>query len=595
MVKKSSFEEYLVEKGLLTPEQVEKSSEETRRTRVSLEQAIVNLGLIPQEQLYCSLADFLGLPYIKLSTYPIDKSVVEGVPARFVTHYSFMPVEVRDGILRVAVCDPQDTHLLDELHLILKRRVEPVVSSPAEIAKATTQYYGIGAETVERILSEAETADRTVVLDEHPAENIDDTSLDASMIKFVNQIVVEAIRSGATDIHIEPFERELRVRYRIDGILHGASIPPTIREFHSSIVSRVKIMADLDIAEKRLPQDGKIRVNLGADEYDLRVSILPTPHGETVNIRILSRSSMFLSLEKLGFSGRSLVLFEKLIDRPHGIILVTGPTGSGKTTTLYASLSKLNSVDKKIITIEDPIEYQLAGVTQMQVLPKIGFDFARGLRSMLRHDPDIMLVGEIRDYETAEAAIRSALTGHLVFSTLHTNDAAGAITRLTDMGVEPFLLSSTIIACIAQRLVRIICEDCKVAYEPDDNAFRSVGADPEEWRDSTFYRGTGCEKCRYTGYKGRLAIFEMMPFWSDIKSLTVSRAPTNVIKEKARSLGMRTLLEDGCERVVDGTTTFEEVLKVAREAEFVSEPEQQVEDSTYAKDEAHQKGAEVEA
>jgi len=480
MVKKRPFEQHLVETGLLTREQVEASREEKRRSGVSLEQTIVNLGLVPQEDLYRALAEFLGLPYVKLSTYPIDKALIQEVPARFVTHYNFMPVEVRDGILRVAVCDPQDTHLLDELRLVLKRRVEPVVSSPAEITKATTQYYGIGAETVERILSETETAGRTVVLEEHPAENIDDASLDASMIKFVNQIVVEAIRSGATDIHIEPYERDLRVRYRIDGVLHQASIPPTIREFHSSIVSRIKIMADLDIAEKRLPQDGKIRVNLGTDEYDLRVSILPTPHGETVNIRILSRSSMFLSLEKLGFSKRDLILFEKLIDRPHGIILVTGPTGSGKTTTLYASLNKLNSIDKKIITIEDPIEYQLAGTTQMQVQPKIGFDFARGLRSMLRHDPDIMLVGEIRDYETAEAAIRSALTGHLVFSTLHTNDAAGAITRLIDMGVEPFLLSSTIIACIAQRLIRIICNDCRVRYEPDDEAFRSVGVEPEQ-------------------------------------------------------------------------------------------------------------------
>jgi type II secretory ATPase GspE/PulE/Tfp pilus assembly ATPase PilB-like protein len=329
-------------------------------------------------------------------------------------------------------------------------------------------------------------------------------------------------------------------------------------------------MADLDIAEKRLPQDGKIRVNLGAGEYDLRVSILPTPHGETVNIRILSRSTMFLSLEKLGFSQHDLDLFAKFIERPHGIILVTGPTGSGKTTTLYASLNKLNSIDRKIITIEDPIEYQLAGITQMQVLPKIGFDFARGLRSMLRHDPDIMLVGEIRDYETAEAAIRSALTGHLVFSTLHTNDAAGAITRLTDMGVEPFLLSSTILACIAQRLVRIICAECKSPYEPDDELFRSVGADPEEWRDHTFYRGAGCETCRQTGYKGREAIFEILPFWSEIKRLTVERAPANVIKKEAQSLGMRTLLQDGWERIVEGVTTFDEVLKVARESEFLT-------------------------
>jgi type II secretory ATPase GspE/PulE/Tfp pilus assembly ATPase PilB-like protein len=282
---------------------------------------------------------------------------------------------------------------------------------------------------------------------------------------------------------------------------------------------------------------------------------------------------MFLSLEQLGFSKRDLALFQKLIERPYGIILVAGPTGSGKTTTLYASLNKLNSIDQKIITIEDPIEYQLAGVTQMQVLPKIGFDFARGLRSMLRHDPDIMLVGEIRDYETAEAAIRSALTGHLVFSTLHTNNAAGAITRLIDMGVEPFLLSSTIIACIAQRLVRLLCKECKVPFRPDDEVFRSVGVSPEQWQDATFYRPAGCEKCRFTGYKGRQAIFEILPFWPDIKRLTMERAPANVIKEQARSLGMRTLLQDGWGRIVQGATTFEEVLNVAREVEFVVEPE----------------------
>ena len=573
MANRTSFEDFLVELELLTPEQAEEGRERRRRTGVSPEHAIAGLGFVPEERLYRALAEFLGLRYIAVSTHLIDKDLIRQVPARFVTHYNFMPVDVRDGILCVALCDPQDTHLLDELRLVLKRRVEPVVSSPSEIAKAITQHYGIGAETVEKMLSEAESEGRTVVLDEHPAEDLGDASLDPSMIKFVNQIMVEAIRNGATDVHIEPFEREMRVRYRIDGVLHQASIPSTVREFHSSIVSRVKIMADLDIAEKRLPQDGKIRVNLGADEYDLRVSILPTPHGETVNIRILSRSSMFLSLEKLGFSKRDLDLFEKLIDRPHGIILVTGPTGSGKTTTLYASLSKLNSVDRKIITIEDPIEYQLAGITQTQVLPKIGFDFARGLRSMLRHDPDIMLVGEIRDYETAEAAIRSALTGHLVFSTLHTNDAAGAITRLVDMGVEPFLLSSTIVACIAQRLVRIICKDCKVAYKPGDEAFRSVGVDPERWRDGTFYRGEGCEECRHTGYRGREALFEILPFWSEIKKLTVERAPANVIKKEAQSLGMRTLLDDGWQRIAKGITTFEEVLKVARESEFVPEVE----------------------
>ena len=362
------------------------------------------------------------------------------------------------------------------------------------------------------------------------------------------------------------------MRYRIDGILHQAPVPPTIRGFHAAIVSRIKIMANLNIAEKRLPQDGKILATMGDQQYDLRVSILPTPHGETVNMRILNRSSVFMTLDQLGFRENDMKLFNSFISKPHGIILVTGPTGSGKTTTLYAALSKLNETDRKIITIEDPIEYQLSGITQMQVLPKIGFDFSMGLRSMLRHDPDIMLVGEIRDYETAEMAIRSSLTGHLVLSTLHTNDSAGAVTRLTDMGVEPFLISSTVICSIAQRLVRHICRECSTPIEPDWPVLEAeFGVTETDTAKANFRKGAGCEACRHTGYKGRRAIYEILPFTPDIKHLTVERASAIDIKDKALAEGMRTLRRSGWLRVVDGDTTIEEVLRVTADAEVLGE------------------------
>jgi type II secretory ATPase GspE/PulE/Tfp pilus assembly ATPase PilB-like protein len=387
----------------------------------------------------------------------------------------------------------------------------------------------------------------------------------------VNEVLAEAIDSGATDIHIEPFEDELRVRYRIDGILHQVPTPSTIRGFHAAIVSRIKVMANLNIAEKRMPQDGKIIANIGDGKFDLRVSILPTPHGEAVNIRVLSRASMFMTLEDLGFLKADLNLFNGFLTRPHGIVLVTGPTGSGKTTTLYASLNKINDMERKTITIEDPIEYQLKGITQMQVLPQIGFDFSMGLRSMLRHDPDIMMVGEIRDYETAEMAIRSSLTGHLVFSTLHTNDAAGAVTRLMDMGVEPFLIASTMIASIAQRLVRRVCPHCSEPYQPTAEELAELRVSPEEIAGATFKKGSGCDRCRHTGYSGRVAIYEILPFSTEIKELTVQRATSAAIKDLGKKLGMRTLRDSGWLRVKSGLSTVDEIFRVTSDTDVVFE------------------------
>ncbi len=565
-----TFEKYLVRKGLATKEALERVRKEAEEKKTSFMDTLVRSQIIAPEPLYRALADFCELPFIMLSKRELPKSLAEHVPARFATHYNIVPVEEREGTLVLAVCDPLNHQLLDDVRLLLKRRVESVVTTPDEISKALKTLYGVGADTVERIIGENENARTLVNLEKfQTGTDLGEEKIDASIIRFVNELLSEAIRWNATDVHIEPFEQELRVRYRVDGVLRAISVPPSIRNFHSAIVSRVKVMANLNIAERRLPQDGKIRAKLGDEEFDLRVSILPTPYGETVNLRILNRASMFFSMEQLGFLPEDLAQLERFIRKPHGMILVTGPTGSGKTTTLYAALSKLNAIDNKIITIEDPIEYQMQGITQMQVMPQIGFDFSNALRSILRHDPDIILVGEIRDFETAEMAIRAGLTGHLVFSTLHTNDAAGAVTRLLDLGVEPFLVASTMIASIAQRLVRCVCDQCAEHYEPDKTLLREIGAKDSELSHARFRRGKGCEACRQTGFLGRTAIYEILPFTPEIKQLTVERAPSTVIKHKACELGMRTLRQSGWERVLQGRTTIEEVLRIAADADMV--------------------------
>ena len=574
MASEKALENQLIADGVLGVDALSRAKADASRTGSKLLEHIVQMGLAPADAAYRSLAMLCEMKYVVPSKLSIPAEVVAKAPARFATHYSFVPVEERNGALVVAVSDPLNTHLLDDIRLVLKRRIEAVVATPDEIQKAIKALYGVGADTVERILSDTDSVAATLSLDSMPAgANLGDEGIDASIIKFVNEVLLEAIQSGATDIHIEPFDDQLRVRYRIDGIMHQVATPPSIRGFQPAIVSRIKIMANLNIAEKRLPQDGKILATFGDNEFDLRVSLLPTPYGETINVRILTRASMFLTLDQLGFMQDDLKLFNTFLRRPHGIILVTGPTGSGKTTTLYASLNKLNRLEHKVITIEDPIEYQMRGITQMQVMPQIGFDFAKGLRSMLRHDPDIMMVGEIRDYETAEMAIRSSLTGHLVFSTLHTNDSAGAVTRLIDMGVEPFLISSTMIAAIAQRLVRRICDHCAEEVAPDHDALAELGISPEQAREGKFRRGKGCDACRNTGYKGRLAIYEILPFAGPIKDLTVRRAPATEIKRKGRELGMRTLRESGWLRICAGDTTFEEVMRVAADFESADAPE----------------------
>ena len=568
-----AFEKHLLRSGVVDGAQLERARTEAEKNDLALVETIVQLNYAPAEAAYKALADFCELPYVTPSKLEVPQEIIDTVPPRVATHYGVVPVEERGGILMIAVSDPLDNHLLDDLRLVLKRRVRAVVTTPGEIRHATKILYGVGADTVERMLIDK--AAEGIVVNLEPAAalsaDLGDENIDASVIKFVNELILEAVQSDTTDIHIEPFEDQLRVRYRIDGVLHQVPTPQSIRGFQQAIVSRIKIMANLNIAEKRLPQDGKILANLGDNQYDLRVSILPTPHGETVNMRVLSRASMFLTLPELGFEEIEMRQFNQFIRRPHGIILVTGPTGSGKTTTLYAALNQLNNLDRKIITIEDPIEYQLAGITQMQVMPRIGFDFSLGLRSMLRHDPDIMLVGEIRDYETAEMAVRSSLTGHLVLSTLHTNDAAGSVTRLTDMGVEPFLISSTIIAAIAQRLVRRVCPDCAVPYAPDPVLLREeFGMDEDAIGAATFRQGTRCDACRHTGYRGRAAVYEILPFSNEIKDLTVQRATSVEIQKQAQAQGMRTLRASGWSRVCAGMTTVEEIMRVTADTETIS-------------------------
>ncbi len=570
MASTSSIERHFARELSLSDDMISRARTESEKNGVPLIEVIKQLGFATEEHLYQSLARFCEMRFVVPSKEQIPAEITDKVPARFATHYNFVPIQKKNGTLVVAISDPLNTNLLDDIRLVLKTRIEAVVATPTEIERSTKTLYGLGADTMERIVSAAADKEKVVNL-EATAQNMDlgDEKIDASIIKFVNEVFMEAIQSGATDIHIEPFEDELRIRYRIDGILHQIPTPPSIRGFHAAIVSRVKVMANLNIAEKRLPQDGKILASFGDGRYDLRTSILPTPHGETINVRILSRASMFLTLNQLGYSDRDMVLINGFLKKPHGIILVTGPTGSGKSTTLYASLNVLNQVDRKILTIEDPVEYQMKGITQMQVQPQIGFDFARGLRSMLRHDPDVMMVGEIRDYETAEMAIRSSLTGHLVFSSLHTNDAAGAVTRLTDMGVEPFLIASTMIASIAQRLVRRVCAHCAESYEPERELLVELRVRDDELPGSTFRRGRGCDKCRHTGYSGRIAIAEILPFAQVIKEMTVARATSVAIKQKGRELGMSTLRDAGWQRAKRGETTVEEILRVTADTDVV--------------------------
>lgn len=557
----------LVANGKLSEDDLEMAKRESHKTGESLQSALVKLGVTDEEDILKVLASLLNLKYVKISDMTIPREVIERVPAKLVTHYHIVPIETDPYTLYVATTDPNNVHDFDDLGLLLKTEIEPIVSSTKEIDDAIKRYYGIGASTIEELIDEQGT-DTTNMPIGSDVTDLDEMAEDASIVRFVNQIIQEAMRDRATDIHVEPLEKELRVRYRIDGMLYEANIPASIRRFQSAIISRIKIWANLDIAERRLPQDGKIVTKMGEKEFDLRVSTLPTPYGESIVIRILSRDSEFVTLEKLGLDSYNAGIMRSMIHKPHGILFVTGPTGSGKSTTLYAVLNEINQVDRKILTVEDPIEYRIQGVTQVQVNPQIDLTFARVLRTMLRQDPDVIMVGETRDTETAEAATRAALTGHLVFSTLHTNDAAGAVTRLIDMGIEPFLVASSVEGLIAQRLVRLLCPECKAKFNPPEELLKHLKANGLETDGFPYFKPVGCERCRFTGFKGRTAIYEIIRLDEDIKRLVVDRQPSTAIKKQALKAGLRTIREDGWIKVTEGRTTVDEVLRVTMEDEL---------------------------
>jgi type II secretion system protein E len=550
---------FLVERGLVSAADLERALAEQRKTGEFLGAVLSRLGMATSEALLPLLSEHTGIPHVRLAQARVLPEALAKVPPKFASHYQLLPVAFSEGALRVAVADPFDVQVFDELKLILGCEVQPVLAAPAEIREAIQRHYGVGASAVERLLDSG--AHGAAAPAAAAAEDLTAKADDASVISFVNQLLLSAVRDRATDVHIEPFGQALRVRQRIDGVMYEIPVPPDLIRLHQAIVSRIKVMAQLDIAERRLPQDGRIKVAMDGQDLDLRISVLPTSFGESVEVRVLS-SQMLFSLEQLGLGPDHHEQLVALIQKPHGIIFVTGPTGSGKTTTLYACLTKLNSPHTKILTIEDPIEYQLLGITQLQVHGKIGFSFAQGLRSMLRHDPDIMMVGEVRDPETAEITIRSALTGHLVFSTLHTNDAAGGVTRLLDMGIEPYLVASSVLCFIAQRLVRVVCAGCAEEQPPPPGLAEECGLSAEEVPPRVRY-GRGCAACKGTGYKGRTAIYEFLLVSEPIQQLILRRASSHEIAQAARQLGrMRTLRQDGWQKILQGVTTPQEVLRV---------------------------------
>jgi len=537
------WEHILVERGLITEAQLNQATANAVRNGKQLALQLVDEGYIEEEQLLKILAEYYGIKFLNLRDIAIDESAIRSVPARIAVHYSVAPVKLENGVLTLAVNNPLETAAIEDIETNLGFRVERVLACRRDIREALQKYYGVGADTVERILSETDRREEPMI---ETSSDLEKMAEDASVIRLVNELLSNAITDRATDIHFEPHSDGISIRRRIDGILYDASVPRNMRFLFPAIVSRIKLIAGLNIVEKRLPQDGRARVRLGSRDYDLRVSIIPAMYGEDVVIRILPTSMLF-DLSSLGFSEKHLQMINEIIAKPHGILFVTGPTGSGKSTTLYACLSKLNTRDRKIITIEDPVEYELRGVIQTQVNPAIGLTFARALRSMLRHDPDVMMIGEVRDHETAEIAIQTALTGHLVLSTLHTNDSASAAVRLIDMGIEPYLITSTVLVFIAQRLVRKICPECKTRVEE---------------QGKIFFRGRGCRKCNLSGYYGRTAISEFLPLLPEIRELILNRASAAVIRKKADSMQLGNLLQDGMDKVEKGITTPEEVLRV---------------------------------
>jgi len=563
----------LVRKGVLTQTAVNQYLLELQKSDETLQDILLRYKSVTEDQILEGLATIWRLPTIHLNRIKIEPSVISQVPVRLAMYYKFMPVRVKDKTLTVAVARPLDIKYQDEIRQHLGLTTTMALTTETDIRDAMNRYYGLAADKIDRLTREAAKGPAREKAVTRDVEDLEKGADEVSVAKLVNEILLSAHKKRATDIHLEPYRNKIRVRYRIDGVLVDANVPPAVKQFFPSIISRIKIMANLSIVEKRLPQDGSAVVKTSEQNLDLRISVIPTVYGESMVIRILPTHVMLLSLERLGLDKENIQLFRSLLQRPHGIILVTGPTGSGKTTTLYACLSEINSNERKIITLEDPIEYELEGVTQIQVNPKVNMDFATGLRSVLRHDPDIIMVGEIRDRETSEIAIRTALTGHLVFSTLHTNDAASGITRLLEMGLEPFLVSSSIEAFVAQRLVRLICPKCKkedtaVLAEIKDEIIKSLKLDDP--RHVRIFRGKGCDYCNQTGFYGRTAIYEILTINEDIRSAILEKKRAEQIKAIAMRQGMLTLRQAGWQKVLAGMTTPSEVLNISEADELLA-------------------------
>ena len=553
--------EVLEEESDLTPEQFAEAQESIVHDNMSVVDALVQLGHTSEKEVLRVMAGHFGMEMVELVDFKLAPEVRDCIPAEIARRFRVVPVATNGNTIHVAIGDPLDMDTVDSLRYMLEKDVESVIAAPQEIKILLDHYYG-GEELMEEMIEQVDEAQVSVTLSGTGVadEEVEGDDADAPIIKLVYLIIMEAVRRRASDIHLEPMEKRFRVRYRIDGVLSEVDSPP--KRLQAAIISRVKIMADMKISERRIPQDGRIEVNVSGRSLDLRVSTVPTNHGESIVARILDKQSLALGLPKLGFLADDQQTFERLVSLPDGIVLVTGPTGSGKTTTLYACLSHINRPDRKIITVEDPVEYQLTGVNQVHVRADIGLTFSLALRAILRQAPNIVMIGEIRDLETANIATEASLTGHLVFSTLHTNDAPSAVTRLLDIGVKPFLVASSLRAIVAQRLVRAICEHCIEEHQAADHELELLGAAAELIREATVYAGHGCEKCSLSGYYGRKGIFEIFLVTDDIQRMIYEKTSASILRARAREAGMRTLREDGLRKVTSGMTTVEEVLRV---------------------------------
>ena len=558
----ASFGRWLTGTGLLSEAELARAEAHRLSSGERLPDTLVRLGLSSAEEVAQALARHLEIAYVGRDEFPSSPPFLQRLSPQYMRQYRFCPLAVEDGVLVVACADPTDPTVADEMRGTLGLEVRLAVATEPSILEAIERYFGAGSTAVQKVIETMGDDDHGDETSGEDLTSLRDMAFDAPVVRLVNLLIENAIKTNASDVHIEPFEDTLRVRYRIDGILFDAETPP--KRLRAAITSRIKIMAELNIAERRLPQDGRIRMGVEGRKLDLRVSTIPTLHGESIVMRILDRAAILLPLDHLGFGERTRRAIERIIELPHGMLLVTGPTGSGKTTTLYGALDKINSPNKKIITIEDPVEYQLRGVNQIHVKPKIGLTFAAGLRHIVRQDPDVIMVGEIRDLETADIAIHAALTGHLVFSTLHTNDAPGALTRLLDMGVEPYLVASVLEGVLAQRLVRLVCTGCRKPYEPDAGELRAVGVDRVP-AGASLSHGTGCDDCRGTGYRGRTGIYEFMVMSEELRGLTLRKTPGHEIRQRAIAGGMATLRQDGWHKCCLGLTTVDEVVRVTRE------------------------------